>query len=73
MQRAYTYGRWQGEAWMTVPLEWQGERYGLLSLGPRQTHEPYTRQECQVLQQVANQVAGAVHLAAVSQGRPKAV
>jgi hypothetical protein len=39
MQRAYTYGRWQGEAWMTVPLEWEGERYGLLSLGPRQTHE----------------------------------
>lgn len=63
MQRAYTYGRWQGEAWMTVPLEWEGERYGLLSLGPRQTYEPYTRQECQVLQQVANQVAGAVHLA----------
>jgi hypothetical protein len=63
MQRAYTYGRWQGEAWMTVPLEWEGERYGLLSLGPRQTHEAYTRHECQVLQQVANQVAGAVHLA----------
>ncbi len=29
MQRAYTYGRWQGEAWMTVPLEWEGQRYGL--------------------------------------------
>lgn len=69
MQRAYTYGRWQGEAWMMVPLEWQGERYGLLSLGPRQTYEPYTRQECQVLQQVANEVAGAVHLAAVNGSR----
>ena len=69
MQRAYTYGRWQGEAWMMVPLEWEGERYGLLSLGPRQTYEPYTRQECQVLQQVASQVAGAVHLATVSGGR----
>ncbi len=63
IRRAYTYGPWQGEAWMTVPLEWEGERYGLLSLGPRQTQEPYTRQECQVLQRVANQVAGAVHLA----------
>lgn len=66
MQRAFTYGRWQGESWMTVPLEWEGERYGLLSLGPRQSLEPYTRQECQVLQQVANQVAGAVHLAIVN-------
>ncbi|HSN77686.1 MAG TPA: GAF domain-containing protein [Anaerolineae bacterium] len=69
MQRAYTYGRWQGESWMTVPLEWKGERYGLLSLGPRQSLEPYTRQECQVLQQVANQVAGAVHLATVNGSR----
>lgn len=64
LQRVYTYGRWQGEAWMVVPLEWEGERYGLLSLGPRQTYEPYTRQECLVLQQVAHQVAGAVHLSA---------
>lgn len=72
VQRAYTYGRWQGEAWMIVPLEWEGERYGLLSLGPRQTYEPYTRQECQVLQQVANQVAGAVRLAAISPGRTQA-
>jgi hypothetical protein len=69
MQRAYTYGRWQGESWMTVPLEWKGERYGLLSLGPRQSLEPYTRQECQVLQQVANQVAGAVYLATVNGSR----
>lgn len=68
MQRAYTFGRWQGEAWMVVPLEWEGERYGMLSLGPRQTFEPYTRQECQVLEQVASQVAGAVHLSS-SNGR----
>lgn len=70
MQRAYTYGRWQGEAWMIVPLEWEGERYGLLSLGPRQTYEPYTRQECQVLQQVASQVASAVHLSSTNGHKP---
>lgn len=63
LQRAYTYGRWQGEAWMTVPLEWEGKRYGTISLGPRQSQQGYTRRECQVLQQVASQVAGAVHLA----------
>jgi two-component system, NarL family, sensor kinase len=66
MQRAYTFGRWHGEAWMIVALEWEGERYGLLSLGPRQSQEPYTRQECQVLQQVASQVAGAVRLSATN-------
>jgi hypothetical protein len=70
MQRAYTYGRWQGEAWMVVPLEWEGERYGLLSLGPRESMQPYTRQELQVLQRTANQVAGAVHLATLN-GRHK--
>ena len=70
MQRAYTFGRWHGEAWMIVPLEWEGERYGLLSLGPRQSQEPYTRQECQVLQQVASQVAGAVYLSSANGRKP---
>lgn len=70
MQRAFTVGRWQGEAWMVVPLEWEGERLGLLSLGPRQTYKPYTRQECQLLQEVANQVAGAIHLSSVDGDKP---
>ncbi len=55
---------------MIVPLEWQGERYGMLSLGPRQTFEPCTRQECLVLQQVASQVAGAVYLSSANGRKP---
>jgi hypothetical protein len=62
LRPSHIYGPWRGEAWMAVPLEWQGERYGLLSIGPRLDRQQYTRRECELLQQVANQVAGAIHL-----------
>lgn len=58
----YTVGAWRGEALMAVPLEWRGQRFGMIALGPR-PDEPYTRQECDLLEQVATQVAGAVYLA----------
>ena len=58
----YTVGAWRGEAWMAVPLEWRGQRFGMIALGPRHG-EPYTRQECDLLEQVASQVAGAVYMA----------
>jgi hypothetical protein len=59
----HTYGAWRGEAWMSVPIEWAGERYGLIALGPRQNQEQYTRYECEALQQVAGQVASAIQRA----------
>jgi hypothetical protein len=62
LQPLCTVGRWNGEAWMAVPLEWAGERYGVLALGPRQDGTRYTRRECEVLEQVAHQVAGAVYV-----------
>lgn len=62
LQPICTVGRWSGEAWMAVPLEWAGERYGVLALGPRQDGTQYTRRECDVLEQVARQVAGAVYV-----------
>lgn len=66
LQPIYTYGHWRGEAWMSVPLEWNGQWYGLLSLGPRQAPMQYTRQECDLVEHVARQVAGAVHLSRMS-------
>ena len=59
---SYTVGNWRGEAWMAVPLEWRGQRFGMIALGPR-PDEPYTRHECDLLEEVATQVAGAVMLA----------
>lgn len=58
----YTVGNWRGEALMAVPLQWRGQRFGTIALGPR-PGDPYTRQECDLLELVALQVAGAVHLA----------
>ncbi len=63
LRTAHTYGYWRGEAWVSIPLEIDGELYGLLTLGPRENQEQYTRQECEALQQVAGQVAHAVRLA----------
>ena len=58
----YTVGDWRGAAWMAVPLEWQGQRFGMIALGQR-PNEPYSRRECDLLEQVATQVAGAVYMA----------
>jgi hypothetical protein len=63
VENTHTIGRWQGDAWLSVPLESEGERYGLLLLGPRVTGESYTRQEGEIVSQVANEVAGAVRRA----------
>jgi hypothetical protein len=57
-----TYGDWRGDAVLAAPLEFEGQRYGLLLLGPRRDGEPYTAAEFDALQQVANTVAHALHL-----------
>ena len=66
LEPIYTVGRWQGDAWLSVPLESEGERYGLLVLGPRTTGESYTRQEGEIVAQVASEVARAVRRAAAA-------
>jgi hypothetical protein len=66
LEPIHTVGRWQGDAWLSVPLESEGERYGLLALGPRTTGESYTRQEGEIVAQVASEVAKAVRRAATT-------
>jgi hypothetical protein len=63
LQSAGTIGRWQGEAWIALPLEWDGRRCGLLWLGPRLGRQPYGRGEFETLQQAARPVAQALRLA----------
>jgi hypothetical protein len=63
LEPIHTIGRWRGEAWLSVPLESEGKRYGLLVLGPRTSGESYTRQEGEIVAQVASEVAGAVRRA----------
>ena len=60
LQTIYTLGRWQGEAWMSVPLVHDGKRYGVLSLGPRSNSQPYTQKDGELLAQVAGNVVQAV-------------
>ncbi len=60
LETAHTYGDWRGEAWIAAPLEHGGKRHGLLLLGPREGHRPYTKQEFETLQVAANEVAHAL-------------
>jgi hypothetical protein len=58
---AHTFGEWRStDARLTVPLESDGKRLGLLELGPRRNALPYGEKERQVLQQVADQMVGAI-------------
>jgi len=60
LRTVHTLGHWRGAAWMTVPLECEGQLYGLMSLGPRSGGEVYTQQEGELLAQVASSVARAI-------------
>lgn len=60
LETVYTYGDWRGEAWVASPLEYRGQRFGLLLLGPRQGSRPYTREEFVVLQETVDAVAHAL-------------
>jgi len=59
LQTIATNGRWQGEASVAVPLQQDGQRYGLLWLGPHLGGSPYSRAEFEALQQAAQPVARA--------------
>ena len=63
LESAYTYGDWRGEAWVASPLEYKGQRFGMLLLGPRQGARPYTREEFAVLQETVDAVAHALAVA----------
>jgi hypothetical protein len=56
----YTCGEWNGEAKLSVPLENNGGRWGWLALGARRQGAVYTRQDGELLQQVASVVARAI-------------
>lgn len=60
LETVHTYGEWRGEAWISAPLEYDGRRYGLLMLGPRQGNRGYSREEFGTLQQTASEVAHAL-------------
>jgi hypothetical protein len=62
LETVYTYGKWRGEAWIAAPLEYEGKRFGMLLLGPRQGQRPYSREEFAALQSAATEVAHALAL-----------
>ncbi len=62
MQTIHSHGHWKGEAWICLPIEYEGHRFGLLSLGPRQDRQPYSRHENEVLQRVTVQAARTIYL-----------
>jgi hypothetical protein len=55
-----TYGAWRGDALLAAPLEANGNRLGVLLLGPRHDQQPYTRTEFDALQTVASTVSRAL-------------
>jgi hypothetical protein len=63
LQTVGTNGRWQGEASVAIPLRQEGQRYGMLWLGPRRDGSPYGQVEFEALQQAAGPVARAIQLA----------
>jgi hypothetical protein len=62
LKTQHTAGRWTGEAWLSLPLEYGGTRYGLLFLGPTQDARQYSREEFKVLRGIAGDVARAIHV-----------
>jgi hypothetical protein len=58
----HTYGQWNGEARLSLPLECGGTRYGTLSLGARRNGLEYTAHDQDILQQTAEVVAYAISL-----------
>jgi hypothetical protein len=63
LQTVGTNGHWLGEASVAIPLRQEGQRYGMLWLGPRLGGSPYSKAEYEALQQAAQPVARALRLA----------
>ena len=58
----HTYGPWRGNASVSVPIEFQGMRYGVLLLGAKNGDRPYSRTEGEALQRAADEVARAIYV-----------
>jgi len=59
-QVAGTLGLWRGDTRLSLPLEVEGRRVGLLQLGPRSDGQAYVRQDLEALQPAASEVARAI-------------
>ena len=62
-------GDWDGNAALTLPLESQGLRLGVLSLGPRSDGRDYGPQDVGALKQAAEDVAHAMAMMGEEQWR----
>ena len=62
-------GDWDGNAALTLPLESQGLRLGVLSLGPRSDGRDYGPQDVGALEQAADDVAHAMAMMGEEQWR----
>jgi hypothetical protein len=63
LRKVGTIGHWRGEAAIAVSLQHDGQRYGLLWLGPRRGSRAYNRAEFEALEAAAEPVAQALRLA----------
>jgi hypothetical protein len=55
LELTHVYGEWKdGEAQISVPLQCNGERYGLIRLGKRKHGHEYTEKDRETLRQVAD-------------------
>jgi hypothetical protein len=66
----HSVGNWRGDTYLCVAIACNGQSYGFLHLGPRSGWAQYTRQECEALQVVAQDVARSVRLARALKSLP---
>ena len=64
MSMAHNSKEWDGEAHLSVPLQSNGERMGMVALGPRHNGMEYSDKDRKMLQDVADMVAEAMRLSA---------
>ncbi len=61
--KGHTYGPWRGNALVSVPLESDGAKFGVLMLGPKRNRKRYKHVEVDSLNQVSMEVAQAIRVA----------
>lgn len=55
-----TFGPWRNHAEVAIPLEYDGDRYGLLLLGPKKKERPYRTHEIDGIVRLSTQVAHSI-------------
>jgi len=63
----HTYGPWRGNALVSVPLELDGDKFGVLLLGPKRNGKRYKKVEVDSLHQVSMEVVQAMRVVQGSQ------